>query len=98
MGPRSCRRLREETNPPKAQERAIRVATDLSRLVPEKTRTSKYAFAAADRVQIRLLYRRFWQEPADVKGWPDNQIELFDQTYFVPAILSKTPRRSAATR
>jgi hypothetical protein len=32
------------------------------------------------RVRVRLLYRRFWQEVAEGKRWPDNEITVVDRT------------------
>jgi hypothetical protein len=34
-----------------------------------------------EQVRVRLLYRRFWPEVAEVKGWPDNEIVVLDQRY-----------------
>lgn len=35
------------------------------------------------RLRVRLLYRRFWPEVAETKGWPDNETILLDQ--YTPA-------------
>jgi hypothetical protein len=34
--------------------------------------------ASAKSVRARLLYRRFWPEVADAKGWPDNETTVRD--------------------
>jgi hypothetical protein len=50
-----------------------------TRLVPDKPDRLTFDFPSGlERVRVRLLYRRFWQEVADVKGWPDNEIEVAD--------------------
>jgi hypothetical protein len=52
-----------------------------TRLVPGQADASVYTFPpGADRIRIRLVYRRFWQEIAEAKGWPDDEIILLDQT------------------
>jgi hypothetical protein len=35
--------------------------------------------AEVRQVRVRLLYRRFWPQVAEAKGWPDNEIVLFDR-------------------
>jgi hypothetical protein len=39
---------------------------------------------AAERVRVRLLYRRFWPEVADGKGWPDNEVRVAEKLGKVP--------------
>jgi hypothetical protein len=52
-----------------------------TRLYPGQADHREFRFAAAtERVRVRLLYRRFWQEVADSKGWPDNEIVVVDRT------------------
>ena len=31
-------------------------------------------------VRVRLIYRRFWDQVAREKGWPDNEVVVFDRT------------------
>jgi len=37
-------------------------------------------------MRLRLLYRRFWDEVAKTKGWPDDDIVIVDRTLHVPAL------------
>ncbi|MFL5246068.1 MAG: hypothetical protein ACJ8FY_28695 [Gemmataceae bacterium] len=39
---------------------------------------------AARKIRIRLIYRRFWQDQAEIKNWPDNEILVFDQVIAAP--------------
>jgi hypothetical protein len=51
-----------------------------TRLVPGQVERGTFAFpAGVARVRVRLLHRRFWQEVATVKGWPDNEVVVFEQ-------------------
>ena len=34
--------------------------------------------AEVERIRVRFLYRRSWPEVAESKGWPDNEILVFD--------------------
>jgi hypothetical protein len=55
-----------------------------TRLVPGRPDRALWSFAAgADRVRVRLVYRRFWQDVAATKQWPDNEITVFEQTWPV---------------
>jgi hypothetical protein len=55
-----------------------------TRLVPDRSDRRTFAFAgAAAQVRTRLLYRRFWQDMADAKGWPDNQVVVANHTAAV---------------
>jgi hypothetical protein len=57
-----------------------------SRLMPGQPDRSSYSFPAElSRVQLRLVYRRFWEDVAVVKNWPDNEIKLVEQTIPVQA-------------
>jgi hypothetical protein len=50
-----------------------------TRLAPGPTEMVIYQFGGGvDRVRIRLLYRRFWEELAESKSWPENEIVLVD--------------------
>jgi hypothetical protein len=35
------------------------------------------------RLRLRLIYRRFWPETSKVKGWPSDEIVVFDHEMFV---------------
>jgi hypothetical protein len=66
-----------------------RARTDLhdSRLSPGQPNRSVYQFAAGvDRIEVRLLYRRFWPEVIEQKSWPDDTITV------VETIWQSTPR------
>lgn len=58
-----------------------------SRLEPGETRPARWLYdaAQAQRVEIRLVYRRFFYETAQLKGWDDNEIVLLDKHLVVPA-------------
>jgi hypothetical protein len=52
-----------------------------TRLSPGQAERSAFDFAgSADRIRVRLLYRRFWQDIADIKGWPNNEAVILDKT------------------
>jgi hypothetical protein len=51
-----------------------------TRLVPGKPDVSTFVFPAeTERVQVRLIHRRFWDETARVKKWPNNDLTIFDR-------------------
>ena len=55
-----------------------------TRLVPQQPRTGRFTFPAqTEKIHVRLFYRRFWQQVARAKGWPDNQIDVVDEVYEV---------------
>jgi hypothetical protein len=65
--------------------RADGAAVD-TRLTPGQPDRTVFVFPAElDRLRLRLLYRRFWQEVAETKGWPDNEIAVIEQTLKVGA-------------
>jgi hypothetical protein len=33
------------------------------------------------RLRVRIVYRRFWQEVARAKGWPDDDLVVFDRLF-----------------
>ena len=43
-----------------------------------RARGSHYVRAWA-RLRVRVLYRRFWQEVARVKGWPDRDLVVLER-------------------
>lgn len=52
-----------------------------TRLTPGSVERATFRFAAEHRrLRVRLLYRRFWPEVTQVKGWPDDGFSLVDQT------------------
>jgi hypothetical protein len=53
-----------------------------TRLYPRRPDGAEFHFPRqVDRIRVRLLYRRFWQEVADTKSWPDNEIVVVDRTW-----------------
>lgn len=56
-----------------------------TRLLPGIADRRDYFFAEPGRrVRVRLLYRRFWEEIAHDKGWPDNEVVVLDESLEVP--------------
>jgi hypothetical protein len=65
-----------------------------TRLVPGGGDQAEFTLPLeTDRVRVRLLYRRFWQEVADAKGWPDNETVLLDRTIRAAATAMTWPDR-----
>jgi hypothetical protein len=55
-----------------------------TRLVPGRPDRRAFTFPAGVRqVRARLLYRRFWPQVAERKGWPDNEVLVAEQTATV---------------
>ena len=55
-----------------------------TRLAPAKPVSSRFTFpVATKRIDVRLIYRRFWDEVARVKDWPDNEITVFERSFPV---------------
>jgi hypothetical protein len=53
-----------------------------TRLFPEQVEKSVYSFQGhLVRLRVRIIYRRFWAEVAEAKGWPDNDLLLVDQIW-----------------
>jgi hypothetical protein len=53
-----------------------------NRLRPGEPDTLTLTFAAdVARLQVRVLYRRFWEEVARSKGWPDRDIVVCEQVW-----------------
>ncbi len=53
-----------------------------TRLEPDATQVFEFQFPAnANTFRVRLLYRRFWQQVADQKDWPDSTIVVEDQSW-----------------
>jgi hypothetical protein len=53
---------------------------DDSRLFPGRPDRREFWFAGGtNRLRVRLIYRRFWQEVAESKGWQDNEIVVVDR-------------------
>jgi hypothetical protein len=56
-----------------------------NRLVPNEPDRLELTFPAeVDHLRVRLLYRRFWQQVADSKGWTDNEIVVADESFRCP--------------
>jgi hypothetical protein len=65
-----------------------------SRLRPGQPDRSSYRFPAETaQVRVRLLHRKFWQQTADDKGWPGNDLVIFDQ--LMPVVQAGTTRWSS---
>ena len=53
-----------------------------NRLFPEQREETSFVFPGdVQRVRVRLIYRRFWPETANLKKWPDSDLLIVDQTY-----------------
>jgi len=60
-----------------------------TRLVPERPDRMLFQFSPeVGRLRLRLIYRRFWAETAQMKGWPDDDVLVVDQV--VPVHPGKT--------
>ena len=58
-------------------------ATD-TRLKPDEPQRHAFMLPlAADQVRVSIAYRRFWQAVAQLKGWADDEIAVFDRTWSV---------------
>jgi hypothetical protein len=56
-----------------------------TRLRPGQTDQSEFSFPSElRRVRVRLLYRRFWPQVAQAKGWPDNETVSLDEMRSAP--------------
>jgi Cytochrome c554 and c-prime len=57
-----------------------------TRLVPGEPDRLTFVFPeGTTRLRLRLLYRRFWQQVADEKRWPDNEIVIAEREVSVSA-------------
>ncbi len=55
-----------------------------TRLTPGEPDRVAFTFpAGTTRLRLRLLYRRFWQQTADEKRWPDNEIVVAEREVSV---------------
>jgi hypothetical protein len=53
-----------------------------TRLSPNQTDVSRYTFpAGAHKLRVRLIYRRFWEEVARLKKWPDQDLVVFERMF-----------------
>jgi len=53
-----------------------------TRLFSDQIDRTKFLFpTTVRRVRIRLIYRRFWQEVANSKGWRDNETTIYDRIF-----------------
>jgi hypothetical protein len=65
--------------------RADEEKTEDTRLNPGETDRVQFTLPVeAQRVRVCLVHRRTWPEVATVKGWPDNEMVILDQTHEVP--------------
>ncbi|HVX11431.1 MAG TPA: multiheme c-type cytochrome [Pirellulales bacterium] len=56
-----------------------------SRLQPDRPESFTFRFSpATERVRVRIVYRRFWQEVADSKQWPEDEIVVCDRWFVLP--------------
>jgi len=55
-----------------------------TRLFPGRIERASFTFdGQAQRVRVRLIHRRFWQEVAESKGWPDIELLIIDRSVDV---------------
>jgi hypothetical protein len=55
-----------------------------TRLTPGVVDVSRYVFPVEmAQLRVRLIYRRFWEEVARLKSWPDRDLVVFEQTFPV---------------
>lgn len=55
-----------------------------TRLIPGKTQELVFkASKRAARVHVRLIYRKFWESVAKEKGWPANELLVYDQWHEI---------------
>jgi hypothetical protein len=55
-----------------------------TRLTPGEIDASRYVFPAeVGKVRVRVVYRRFWEEVARVKKWPERDLVVFERTFEV---------------
>jgi hypothetical protein len=66
-----------------------------TRLVPEQPDLTVFKFGREmQRLRVRLIYRRFWAEVAEAKGWPNDDIVVLDEMITVdPDKLTYWPGR-----
>ncbi len=56
-----------------------------TRLLPDQVERRSFVFAGEGKsVRVRVLYRRFWQETVQSKGWPDDTLTVVEQVIRVP--------------
>jgi hypothetical protein len=56
-----------------------------TRLYPGVADVSEYRFPPGlARVRVRILYRRFWKEVSDAKGWGDRDLVVSDKVIAAP--------------
>jgi hypothetical protein len=65
--------------------RADEEKTEDTRLKPGESDRVQFTLpVGAQRIRVCLLHRRTWPEVAEAKGWPDNEMVIFDQIFDVP--------------
>jgi hypothetical protein len=56
-----------------------------TRLTPGQVDRSRYLFPAGlAHLRVRVLYRRFWEEVARAKGWPDRDLTVHERVFAAP--------------
>lgn len=79
------RRLRDDSgrSPAPFWRNASEVAD--TRLSPETTALGSYVFPRTSRrIHVRVFYRRFWEETAELRGWTENGFLVREQTLELP--------------
>lgn len=57
-----------------------------TRLIPGQVDEMRFSFPATlARLQVRVLYRRFWPRVARRKRWPEDHVHVLEQTFTLPA-------------
>ncbi len=55
-----------------------------TRLTPGKVDVSQYVFPdKVERLQVRVVYRRFWEAIARAKKWPDRDLVVYEKFFEV---------------
>jgi hypothetical protein len=55
-----------------------------TRLVPGRPEELTFVFPRGlTLLRARIVYRRFWQEVARAKGWPDRDLIVLERTFAV---------------
>ena len=53
-----------------------------TRLVPEQPVVAHFRYPLGVKsIRVRLIYRKFWRDVAKAKGWPDEEIVIYDRLF-----------------